>query len=156
MSEISSFDSAIVNDFFKNIKTKLSQVKNGQKKYLGLLSAIVFKDVIEHFSKQEGSDGSWKTWSPTYKAAMERRGKGGNKILVDTGRLRNTFKPTNMKNSEGGFLWYNNAQVNGFPYAAAHDEGDGKLPKRDFMWLSNNAMDDISEQTLQFMLEEGI
>jgi len=54
-------------------------------------------------------------------------------------------------------LWFNDAKTkSGAPYAAIHDKGLGKQAKRDFMWLSNDAMEKISEQTLQFMLDEGL
>jgi hypothetical protein len=55
-------------------------------------------------------------------------------------------------------LWFNDARTkDGYPYAAGHDKGTAAGKKqRDFMWLSDKAMDKISQQTLQFMIDEGI
>lgn len=154
---VAEFDNSEVIEFIKNLDRRLKDVEGGRKKYVGLLSAIVYADVINHFQKQEGSGGPWQKWSKEYKEYMEKEGKGGNKILQDTGRLRNTFKPTNNRKVSAGILWFNNAQTKkSFPYAAAHDEGGPVLPKRDFMWLSESATEKIATQTLQFMIDEGI
>ena len=151
------FDDKEVRDFLNNINSKLKNIKDGKKEYTGLLSSIVYEDVKRHFEDEQGSKGPWKKWSKLYKEQMEKQGKGGNKILQDNGRLRNNFKPSKVKKTNSGFLWFNDAQTkSGFPYAAAHDKGGSKLPKRDFMWLSEKAMNKIEEQTLQFILEKGI
>lgn len=153
---------AIFNDkevisFFKFIQTNLKKVKNGEKKFVGLLSAIVYEDIINHFQKEEGQDGPWQSWSPSYAEQMERIGRGGNQILQFSGKLRQNFKPRNVRKVSGGLLWYNDAQTkSGFAYAAAHDEGGPELPQRNFMWLSDDGAEKISEQTLAFMLDEGI
>ncbi len=154
------FDDKEVQDFLHNIQSKLKAVENGKKEYYGLLSAIIYQDINDHFAKQEGSEGPWKQWSKSYQAAMQRRGKAGNLILQDSGKMRQNFKPTNVRTTSGGILWFNDAKTkSGFPYAAAHDEGGstaGRPPKRDFMWLSDKAMDKVAEQTLAFMLDKGI
>lgn len=153
---VAEFDDAEVRRFLQGLNTKLDEVKGRKSRYVGLLSAIVYRDVIQHFEGEQGSEGPWKQWSNSYKAQMQERGKGGNKILQDTGRLRNSFKPTNTKTSSKGITWFNDAQVKSFPYAYAHDTGGPILPKRDFMWLSDDAMEDVVNQTLAFMLDEGL
>ncbi len=151
------FDDKEVREFLNQIDSRLKNIKGGKKEYTGLLSAIVYADIIKHFEDELGSGGPWKAWSTSYKEQMDKDGKGGNKILQDTGRLRQNFKPSKVRRVNQGFLWFNDAQTkNGFPYAAAHDQGGGKLPMRDFMWLSNEAMDKIEVQTLQFILEKGV
>ena len=151
------FENREVKDFLNNLDKKLKDVEKGSREYTGLLSAIVYEDIVRHFENEEGSKGPWKQWSPSYKKYMDEEGKGGNKILQDTGKLRNNFKPSKVRKTSAGFLWYNDAKVKGgFPYAYAHDTGGPILPKRDFMWLSDKAMDKISEQTLQFMIDKDI
>jgi len=151
------FENEEIKDFLKNLSKKLKTIKDGERKYTGLLSAIIYKDVVNHFERQEGSEGKWAHWSYYYTVQMEKRGKGGNKILQDSGRLRNTFKPTNVRNTKDGIFWFNDAVTKkGFPYAWAHNEGDGNLPKRDFMWASDGAQESIAEKTLQFMIDEGV
>lgn len=151
------FDDKDVSDFFRSMKKRLGEVKGSEKRFVGLLSAIVYRDVISHFEKEEGSEGRWKTWSISYFDYLEKIGRSGNQILQFSGNLRQNFKPENYRGTKEGPLWFNDAQTkSGFPYAFAHDEGGPKLPKRDFMWLSDDAVEDISKQTLQFILDEGV
>lgn len=154
---VAQFDDKEVVEFISNLDKKTKSIKDGKKEYVGLLSAIVYADVIRHFEQERGSNGPWDKWSQFYRDQMEEQGKGGNKILQDTGRLRNTFKPQKNRVVPNGILWFNDAKTKtGFPYAAAHEYGGSRLPMRNFMWLSKQAMDKIGEQTLQFMLEKGI
>ena len=138
--------------FLKKLIKKKEAISKGQQEYVSLLSAIVYSDIIDHFEHERGSEGPWKEWSKAYRAHMQAIGKEGNRILQDTGRLRQSFMPTNWKLTTEGILWFNPAKTrSGFPYAAAHDEGGKKLPKRDFMWLSDQARERISDQTLEFL-----
>lgn len=141
------------------LKKKLKQVKSiqaGEDSYVKLLSPVVFSDIISHFEKESGPEGPWKPWSKMYNEHMQAIGKGGNKILQDTGNLRQAFQPTNVKSSGRGILWFNPAKTqSGFPYAAAHDTGGPRLPKRSFMWLSAEARQNISKQTLKFLESEA-
>lgn len=169
-----------VKKFLRDLNLKAKKI---QAKYVGLLSAIVFKDIIRHFEQQQGSEGPWKKWSKSYQAAIAgkiafRKVNGKTvpfnpkesekvllpprkpgKILQDTGFMRQSFKPKNSRilgNNEG-ILWYNNAKTkSGFPYAAAHDKGGDLLPKRDFMWISESALNSIAFQTLEFLTDEGV
>lgn len=151
------FENKEIIDFLENLGKRLKNIKDGERRYAGLLSTIIYKDVMSHFDKQEGSDGKWDHWSYYYTVKMEKSGKGGNKILQDTGRLRQSFLPTNNRSSNEGITWFNSAITKqGFPYAWAHNEGDGNLPKRDFMWASDKAMESMTEKTLQFMIDEGV
>ena len=38
---------------------------------------------------------------------------------------------------------------------AAHDAGGKRLPKREFMWLSELAMEEIGDQALEWLVREG-
>lgn len=149
-------DNELVN-FFKGLTSRLSKITKGEKKYAGLLSAIVYRDVNEHFKDEEGPEGPWESWSSSYAKHMQEIGRSGNKILQFSGKLRQNFKPADYRNTENGLLWFNDAQTkSGFPYAALHDDGGPNHPKRSFMWLSNKGSEDISKTTLQFLLDEGI
>lgn len=134
---------------------KIAKVKGADSGFIQLLSAIVFQDIMDHFSKQEGQDGPWAAWSKVYADHMAKVGKAGNQILADTGRLRGSFIPSNVRASSQGVLWFNPAKTaKGFPYAFAHNEGGPKLPQREFMWLSDLAKDKIAAQTLAFLEDE--
>lgn len=153
---VAEFDDREVRAFLKNLKGRLKDIKDGSRKYMGLLSAIVYGDIMDHFKKQEGPNGSWPAWSALYREHATRAGKvESQNMLKWSGHLRQNFKPTDYRITNQGPLWYNNATTkSGFPYAFHHDEGAKK--KRPFMWLSDTAMEKVEEQTLAFMLDEGI
>lgn len=151
------FDSKEVRDFLKGMGDRLKDVKDGRKKFVGLLSAIVYGDVMDHFEKEKGPEGKWKAWSDIYRKHMATIGRGENKMLQFNGRLRQNFKPTDVTTSNKGITWFNDAVTKGgYPFAWGHNAGDRKLPQREFMWLSDKALEEISEQTLQFMIDEGV
>lgn len=149
-------------------------------KYVKLISGVVYRDIVDHFKKEEGPEGKWTPWSSSYELCIagiiffRRIGsrtvmffsdevenppkppRNDGKILqTQKGFLRQNFKPSNVRNTSEGLLWFNDAKTkSGFPYAAAHNEGGPKLPARTFMWLSEQAMTDVENNTLQFMLEK--
>ena len=132
--------------FLKKLKDKTEDLPNN-KELGGIISSNVFKDVIDHFETEEGSVGNWAAWSDAYQNHMEKIGRSGNKILQFSGKLRQNFTPKKYRSVPGGILFYNNAKTkSGFPYAWAHNEGEGDLPTRDFMWLSEIAMRDVASQ----------
>jgi phage gpG-like protein len=138
--------------YLKKLSKKFEEIKNSDQRYGALLTAVVFQDIMDHFKQEEGSEGPWAEWSKRYQEQMEKKGKGGNKILQDTGHLRQSFRQPNYRSVKEGILWFNPAKTKqGFPYAAAHDTGGPRLPQRDFMWLSQEGVEKISEQTLKFL-----
>jgi phage gpG-like protein len=132
----------LINSLIKNV----GQISDKGKKYVGLLSSVVLGDVVQHFAKQQGPDGTWKSWSDQYRRYMIRIGKGGNLILSDTGRLRQGWQPARYRLAKDGVLWFNPVQ-----YARAHDEGLGRFPERKFTWLSKGAIREIENQTVKFI-----
>jgi hypothetical protein len=151
------FDSAKVEAFFKELQRRSKAIERGEREYALAIGALVQKDVIHHFENEEGPKGRWKEWSRIYTEHMLRIGKAGNQLLQDTGRMRNTLKPSNYRKQSEGLEWYNNAKTKrGFPYAYAHDEGGDILPKRTFMWASNKLMDNVARTTLAFALRGAL
>ena len=139
------------------LSKNLQSVKDGKPKFLALMSSVVFRDVQDHFKKEEGPGGKWQHWSFFHTVNMERIGKGGNLILQDNGKLRQNFSKSSVRADSNGITWFNNAKTkNGFPYAAAHNEGGGRLPARPFMWASDKAIKDMSDNMLGFILDEGL
>lgn len=146
------FDSEEVERFIEGFIRKSGDIREKNKEVIGILSAVVHRDVMDHFDKSDGSKGKWKEWSTSYTKFMNRIGRGGNRILINNGRLRNSFQPFNVRKTADGLMWFNNATTaKGFPYAYAHDEGGPKLPKRDFMWLSEKAVESIEDQILRYL-----
>jgi len=125
----------------------LSRSRNPEqlKNVVASFSTIIYRDVMEHFKNEEGPDGPWKAWSKSYTRHMNAIGRGGNKILQFDGRLRQNFRPTQVRKTDKSLTWYNDAKTStGFPYAQAHNEGGPKLPQREFMWASEKALDHIA------------
>lgn len=146
------FDGADADKFIQKIKDRFDDIETGSRQLAGIISATVFQDIINHFDQQEGKSGPWAAWSKSYSAYMDSIDKGGNRILQDSGRLRQSFQPSNYKVQGGGILFFNKAATkSGFPYAAAHDTGGPRLPKRQFMWMSSDAMDSIAQQTMKWL-----
>lgn len=156
MPEVALFlDDAEAKKWLSKLEKKVKSVAGGVDAYANIVSPIVFQDIISHFEEEEGSGGPWKVWSEAYTEHMVKIGRGGNQILQDSGRLKQAFTPAKFRKVSEGVLWYNPAKTKGgFPYAAGHQEGGDKLPKRDFMFLSEKAMDKIEKITLDWILED--
>jgi phage gpG-like protein len=135
------------------LQQRFDLIKNKNDQIYGLFDSVVYGDIIEHFEGEQGPEGKWKKWSDLYTEHMRKIGKGGNKILQDSGRLRQNFKATNRRKTNDGIVWYNNAKTKkGFPYAFAHNEGGGQLPQRRFMWLSKKALDRLEQNLLKYFM----
>lgn len=146
------FESQKWKEFIKKVDKKWKDIEK-RKEFAQVISAPVFADIISHFEKEQGPEGSWQEWSTVYKNHMEKIGRATNKILQFNGKLRQSFQPSNFRAQPDGVLFFNNAKVKGsnFPYAAAHDEGGPKLPQRKFMWLSATGMVKIIKITEKWL-----
>lgn len=147
--------------FTSEIKEWLAQLDTNLKakdKVASAFGAIIYGDIMQHFSQQMEETGKWQAWSDSYAAFMKRIGKSGNKILQDNGNLRQGVKPANYRFVEDGIMWYNDAQTEGgFPYAYAHDNLDGgrkQLPRRGFMWVSPNKLNVLAKALLDQVINK--
>lgn len=146
------FNSAEAEKFLQNLSKRKDAVKTRERVWVDSVGVFIFQDVIDHFGKESGPSGKWVKWSSLYKTHMVAMGKGGNKILQDSGRLRQSFTAGKWRKHHAGVEWYNPAKTkDGFPYAYAHDEGGPKLPQRQFMWLSDRALEKIAKMTAEFL-----
>lgn len=141
------FEDKDANLFFKNMLEKLKDIEDGRDTFVSILSTFVFRDVMDHFKKEEGPEGAWPAWDKVYAEHMKKRGR--KKKLQDTGFLRNSFQPYKVKKIPDGLMWFNTA-----PYAKSHDEGIKQKP-RPFMWLSQAAADKMSTAVLRYIQSEG-
>lgn len=146
-TEISFVGQKKVEQFFKQMSDNTKSAKNADKAFVGVIASIVFRDITDHFSKQSGPSGPWQKWSELYADHMQKIGKGGNKILQDTGTLRKNLQPQNWRKDPQGIVFFNPVQ-----YAARHDEGLSGMPERKFMWLSSSATENLAKTTLGFIL----
>ena len=130
----------------KKLMSRVSDVKKVKKNYAKLLSILVFQDIMDHFKKETGPKGKWKS--------ITRMGQ----ILQDKGDLRKGLRPIEtgrqFRVKKTGILWFTPV-----PYAKIHDEGGkmargGIMPQRSFMWLSKKGLEKMSKQTIQFALQK--
>lgn len=143
------FDSAEAKKFLSDITNGVRSVAKLKKAFVDAVGANVYADIIDHFEKEEGQDGKWQAWSEIYAERMKATGKGGNKILQDTGRLRNSISANKRRIVTDGIEWYSNIE-----YAARHNDGLSGMPQREFMWLSDSRQDAIAEIALAFATGE--
>ena len=141
-----TIDDKEVRKLIEGLIKNVGEISQRGKRYVGLLSSIVLRDVVDHFAKQEGPDGKWAPWSNRYRKYMASIGKGGNLILSDTGKLRQGWQPERYRLVSDGILWFNPVE-----YAAQHDEGIRPYPQRKFTWISKNATNEIERQTALFV-----
>jgi len=115
-----------------------------------------FADIIDHFEKERGQDGKWVQRAESTQHRYERIGSGDwkppvgiarsafnptNKLLSLTGNLRQSLLTSNVRPRGDGLEFFANAE-----YSGVHDEGSPKknIPQREFMWLSDNAMEKMA------------
>lgn len=125
---------------------------------------FAFKDIIDHFSKEEGPNGSWPKRSPATQEAYAKIAAGiwnapkrmragsfspTNKLLQLTGNLRQSINPGNMERAgKNSIVIFANA-----PYAGRHDAGGGGIPARPFMWLSDKVQDKMLDAIMELAME---
>jgi phage gpG-like protein len=114
------------------------------------------KKVIQHFANEEGGTAKWKELSPVTEA-LRRKGpkkKKSNKILRDTGDLIASIQSGSGKGSIYEVDFHHAKIGTTIYYAKYHQQpdnkgatnsygGKGKLPKRDFMYLKTNDIDEL-------------
>ena len=163
------FNNKKLSDYIDNLHNNSKRINKRAKDYAKSISPIIFADVMKHFNDAPmgvatgttfidafGTPVPWGGWSDSYRTFMFKIGKGGNKVLQDTGRLRQSFKPSKFRTSKVGVEWFNNAKTDsGFPYAAFFDEeAENKEDLRPFMWLSLKALELVQVATLDYMLKQ--
>lgn len=120
-----------------NLNNPLAKLKAGY-------AIFGYKDIIDHFEKEEGEGGKkWKKRKASTQHSYKLRNKSNkkynptNKLLQMTGTLRQsilTGKKTNVKNvGRSGILVFSRVK-----YGGVHNYGSNKknIPKREFMWMS--------------------
>jgi hypothetical protein len=160
-----TFDNKEVNALLKKIGKNVKDIKDKNKTFTDILSSIVFEDVTRHFEDAPvgfgsgtflGSGGiTWPAWSARYQRRMARLGKGNNRQLNDTGKLKGGWQPVEqgkqVRTGSFGVQWYNPIK-----YARRHDEGGEGIPKRQFTWLSKGALDKMETQMVKFLEGEKV
>lgn len=151
-----TFEHEKVKEFFSRISKNVKEIEEKDRVFWVGLQSIAFRDVVDHFEKQQSSTGKWQKWSEIYKKRMIALGKGGNKILQDTGNLRQNIRLADSTNRiKQGQLLFNPAKTkSGEPYAKNHDEGLNGMPQREFMWISDKALNKMSKIMAEYTTKD--
>lgn len=128
------------------------------------------QDVLDHFREQKGPDGPWKPRSAKTQEAYANYASGkwklpkgsghmakynpSNLLLILSGRLRGSIQPSGQ---DGGVRVIGPDAVmlySAVEYSRAHDQGvPGRLPKREFMYLSEKGRESVAEVFLGALME---
>jgi len=134
-----------VKEFLNELSKNVNKVEKRAKAVWGILAGRAYADVIDHFEKESGPNGKWKP--------IKRLGQ----ILQDKGTLRGGITlATNKSDIKRGVLLFD-----AVPYAKTHDEGltvktkytTFKMPMRKFFWISDKALNNMSEDILNFLMK---
>lgn len=155
-------DDKAVRKYLAGIKNKMRFPAKVMRTFANIWG---FKDIIKHFREERGEKGKWQRRSKAtqLKYAMINQGKAkpprgtarraynpANKILQLTGMMRKSLIGGNAKiiGKESVLLKTN------VPYSGKHDRGiPGKLVKRNFMWISAKAKENMLRGMLEFLVK---
>lgn len=149
--------------FIASVKGKL---KDGSKLLEAAFGVFGFQDIDKHFRDEQGPAGPWERRKPLTDAMYDLISAGkrqapkgiaagafssGNKLLQLTGALRKSILPANIRRkSNDSIAIFSNIKS----YSGIHDRGGGRIPQREFMWLSASAQEKMASYILA-MLDKG-
>lgn len=128
-----TFDASDAIKRFEDIGKNLANPEKTMK----IVAVEAQKGVLNNFDTSTGRNGKWPTWSRVEKGKRvyynsRPYGRGGSKLLLDTGLLRSSIQYRAI-NREAHV--YTNIS-----YANYHEQAKLNLkniPRRDFLWLNN-------------------
>lgn len=107
-----------------------------------VIAAKAHRNVIDHFEKEKGPKRKWPRWSRKNPKTGIRTffssrpyGRGGNKILQDTGRLKGSVRFTGKRRQAEVFT--------NVKYAKFHQKGTKNMVKRPFMYIDRKTRKNI-------------
>jgi len=105
---------------------------------------ILTDDIREHFEREEGPDGPWADWAPSYAPKAQSENIG---ILRKTEELFDAATSQFAWFITENDLWYNPNDLP--PYWPAlnygRTEGNAPMPERPFLWTSDEAAEKVVE-----------
>ena len=126
------------------MKAMLDRVQH-PKTAMDRVGAMGWRDVMDHFRRQEGPDGAWQPFSDRTK--RKRGNMSSARLLQDTGTLRSSIKwRTNQDNevelfTACGYADYHEHQL------SSHK----RPPQRRFLWVSDIALKNIVLYVAKFV-----
>lgn len=152
--------------FLSAISSKMNMATD---KLLALSKVYGFQDIIKHFAEEQGPDSPWKKRAESTQERYRRIGAGElsppkgtpraaynptNKLLQLTGTLRQSVSPASgrgQKRGRGVVELFTNVE-----YASIHEMGEGHIPARPFMWMSDDAIEKVADGLILWTIEEGM
>lgn len=138
-----------------------ARAKDFNKVMVAGLNIFGFRDIAQHFRDEKGPDGMWPERSEWTQMEYLRRNKTnsvydpGNKLLQLTGRLRQSLIRGGNSGARG--IGKNVVAISSnVEYSGKHDEGEGRIPQRKFMWLSDGAIESMNKLILDFLTDGKI
>ena len=131
-----TIDTKEIDNFF--LKT-IYILKNPVKYLHTAFNVFGFRDVIDHFRRAEGPEGSWP----------KRKDNRTHPLLQNTGNLRNGFLPSNIRDIDVATIEF----FNPVSYGGFHNWGTKYIPKREFMWLTDETQEKMADYILDKMVE---
>ena len=107
---------------------------------------FIDRTIKERFDKERAPNGKpWAPWSEGYRERMAKKGKGGNKILADTGELRRSLH----REAKRGSVVVGTAKE----YAATHQFGDARrnIPARPFLGINEQDKEEIRKKVARYI-----
>lgn len=131
-------------------KAKAAGLKD-MARFWGKVGDWFIKQTIkERFDKERAPGGTpWPPWSEGYRERMAKKGKGGNKILADTGELRRSLH----REAKRGSVVVGTAKE----YAATHQFGDARrnIPARPFLGINEQDKEEIRKKVARYIAACG-
>ena len=150
-------------EFISNIDSRL---KNPNKLLRTIYFTYGFKDIVQHFRDEEGSEGKWPPRSDRTNEMYDRinKGKGknagsyrsSNKLLQLTGKLRSSLLYGEERANNSSVTNHGQYAISIFSnvkYAGVHNYGYKNIPQREYLWLSENAQELMCRGILNFVIE---
>ena len=135
----------------------LKRINFNFSKELNKVGEIIKRDHYQRLERGEGVDGSqMKSLSPNTTSA-----KGNNKILVDTGQMRNLVIDKASKTNQAVVIHpgekrrYKGTSVTMSDVGGFHQKGNTNLPKREWFGISNDA-NQRSERLMEERIEQEL
>jgi len=118
------------------------EIRNSINKLMKRFAVKSIKYYQDNYTKEQKNDKKPEPWKPRSKKSRSKNDKkfGSIKrpILFDTGELKKGFRYRVINN---GFRIYNNVE-----HGQYHNEGTSKLPKREFLYESENLIKEMEKE----------
>lgn len=146
---------AMINRLLRRVKNPKKLVKTWEK-YVHAVTMQMFRGRRPDTSGKRGV--RWPNLAPKtvqQKAALRKRGRAIeiHRPLVRTGEMRDSLKV--LKETNKGFVYGTRQKSKkGYNYPGIHNRGEGKIPQRKWLFLTDHDWRQIVKMTIDFLKGE--